>query len=1137
MSNFDGRITYKIDADTSSIDKSLDHVEDSAQKAGTGVEGAFKKIATSAAVAAAAKAVYAFGKACVDVASDLAEVQNVVDVTFGESASVIESWAKTAGTQFGLTELQAKQFTSTLGAMMKSSGLAGDEIVSMSTDLAGLAADMASFYNLDFETAFNKIRSGISGETEPLKQLGINMSVANLEAYAMTKGITKAFDKMSQGEQTLLRYQYLMSATADAQGDFARTSDGLANATRQLETNMETLKANIGKLLMPAIQEAINLVVSLTNTLVGNDTTKKRTVLDDIADIDLQTEKKIKNINDTKEQALILVGILDDLSGKNAGQALSDMADGADKLKEATVRTWEKLQTPVDNISKISDNPAIGTLAAQIKELKDKDPEAWKAMRDALSGIQSEKTATGVIAQLAGDADSLNGTTVAEWATLKLSSAELANLTDGGTLGKLATDANDLDSGSVVDWSNLQITSAELAKLSTRGGLAEMAQNAKGLKDDDVAPWTDLEQDVSGLVSAGGTDISAQIEKVRDAWTNGIDEDGLKQLERLSEAAKSLREKGTGNTEQQPFAGLTGESADEMTRMQRIADALGLSIGGAVSAQDLWIETCRQLVKTIPGLSSIINTETGEIEGGTTAVYDYITAWEKAQKAQVYWDAHRRKGEAINKEYESVVQDEITYERLKRERNRASREFEDLGGLTAYEEGRRQLLERHQYDNDGGLGYSLDAQDFENSPLAQSYKKLQSLTKEVDEAEKNLAGRSAARKQAIEEWEEEADIITEMVGAESAYADATDDAANSTVAMTEKIASAKEALQDLADYMENAREATIRTLDGVARGFEEIVTPAQQAQREMQNAEDLFKAGKITQEQKESTIVGETGKKKTVQGMARGLESQLNYFQEYNRLVEEARANGASEELLAALSDGSQESFDYLTALAEGTSEEVQALSEQYAEVNKNKESLADTLTANKLAVDTHYQELVQTAENAVKALDMAGGAKQASATTVQGIIDGLASKYPALVSQVDAIVAQMARLSSFGWFSFDLPTVTGNGGGYTDGGGRSIQPFAIGLDYVPFNGFLASLHEGEAILTAEENRAWQMFKNGGASSANSIDYGRLSGAIWDNAPRMGGGNVYLDGQSVGRVISAQQADSLRQLQRSGWQA
>lgn len=116
----------------------------------------------------AGKAVLDFAKEAISAASDLEEVQNVVDVTFGDAAGQIQSWANKAGKQFGLTETQAKKFTSTLGAMAKSSGIASNDIVKMSTDLAGLAADMASFYNLDFETAFEKIKSGITGETEPL---------------------------------------------------------------------------------------------------------------------------------------------------------------------------------------------------------------------------------------------------------------------------------------------------------------------------------------------------------------------------------------------------------------------------------------------------------------------------------------------------------------------------------------------------------------------------------------------------------------------------------------------------------------------------------------------------------------------------------------------------------------------------------------------------------------------------------------------------------------------------------------------------------------------------------------------------------------------------------------------------------
>lgn len=191
----------------------------------------------------------------VELASDLIESQNVVDTTFGESAEVVNKWAKNAATSYGISELAAKQYNGALGAMLKSMGLSQDAVVDMSTAMVGLAGDMASFYNLDVETAFEKIRSGISGETEPLKQLGINMSVANLQAYALSQGITKAYNSMSQVEQATLRYNYLMSVTADAQGDFADTSDSLANQQRILALQIENAKGAIGQALYPVITQ------------------------------------------------------------------------------------------------------------------------------------------------------------------------------------------------------------------------------------------------------------------------------------------------------------------------------------------------------------------------------------------------------------------------------------------------------------------------------------------------------------------------------------------------------------------------------------------------------------------------------------------------------------------------------------------------------------------------------------------------------------------------------------------------------------------------------------------------------------------------------------------------------------------
>lgn len=196
-----------------------------------------------------------FAKSGIELASDLSEVQNVVDKTFGEQSDEINRWAETAKTSFGMSALAAKEYTGTLGAMLKSQGIASDSVVKLSTDLVGLAGDMASFYNLDVSTAFEKIRSGISGETEPLKQLGINMSVANMEAYALAQGIETAWNKMSQQEQTMLRYNYLLEQTADAQGDFAETADSYANQQRIMKLTLEELSAELGEKLLPTVLE------------------------------------------------------------------------------------------------------------------------------------------------------------------------------------------------------------------------------------------------------------------------------------------------------------------------------------------------------------------------------------------------------------------------------------------------------------------------------------------------------------------------------------------------------------------------------------------------------------------------------------------------------------------------------------------------------------------------------------------------------------------------------------------------------------------------------------------------------------------------------------------------------------------
>lgn len=208
-----------------------------------------------------------FVKKGVQNASDITEFMNVVDVVYGDSASEIEAFAIKAATSYGMTRQAALQYAGTMGAMLQSMGVTGEETLKMSTALAGLAGDMASFYNISQDEAWQKIRSGISGEIEPLKQLGINLSVANLEEFALSQGIKKTYEEMTQAEKATLRYNYLMNAAANAVGDFERTSGNFVNQQRIAKLQIENMATALGEQLLPSV----NGVLTAFNQMLSGE--------------------------------------------------------------------------------------------------------------------------------------------------------------------------------------------------------------------------------------------------------------------------------------------------------------------------------------------------------------------------------------------------------------------------------------------------------------------------------------------------------------------------------------------------------------------------------------------------------------------------------------------------------------------------------------------------------------------------------------------------------------------------------------------------------------------------------------------------------------------------------------------------
>lgn len=862
----DGRVVFEVVCDDKDINKTIKGITQNIEKESkkwdssvddstSSMENSFSKflkgVAKGFVAAGIGKMLIDLGKDAIAAASDLEEVQNVVDVTFGDSAGRIEAWAKSAGKQYGLTETAAKRYTSTIGAMLKSQGMADDEIVQTSTDLAGLAADMASFYNLDFDEAFQKIRSGISGETEPLKQLGINMSVVNLEAFAMEKGITKAFSTMSQGEQTALRYQYIMQATADAQGDFARTADGFANASRRVETAMDTIKTKGGGLLMEVVAPLVSGLADFLNMVTDEGMT---TALDDMASIDERTGAKVSNIQKTAEDA--------------------------------------------------------GYLTEELEKLADK-------------------------------------------------------------------------------------------------------------------------------------------------------------------------------------ANLTGDE------------------------QAYWLETCKRLVQTIPGLNAIINTETGEVKGGTEAVREYVKAWEEGQTKLAMMGAIQQKQSVLDQRFADLPG-------LQLDMAVAEKRVRD------YKKNLDAIKEKYGLQTDGWdiIGaVSSEAEQEWNSAVNQYFK----LINAADKATKAYNEQASAYEEASAALEEYKAVVEEMPGDTKAAAEATKEWTTEQEALGQAAVEAtQKALTALADYVQGVHDATEQTVNGIVKGFEVIERPTSDMEEKrsklIEQQNELNRSTKEGEQkyqelQKQIDALNESMSQYSPKGMEDGLQSQLAFMDKYIKNLEEAQRLGLSDELLASLSDGSVESAEYLAQLV-ANPEQASAVDALYQQVQEKKGEFTDVLTEHKLAIDDTYDAMVQKAEEASNAMaavdDSVGG-------DIEDIAKAISAHVPDVKLAVDDVIAQLDRLNGYGIsigpISVGSPLP------------RNVPEHETGLDYVPFDGYLARLHEGESVLTAEENRIWQRFRNGQPSG---MDYDTLGATMRDNVKA--GGNVYLDGRVVGSVISDAQGKSYRALQRSGWQ-
>lgn len=257
----DGSVIIDTRMDTTGVQNGVSAIKQSFN----GLGSAVKKIGLLIGGAFAVGKLVQFGKECVELGSDLAEVQNVVDVTFTTMSDKVNEFAKNAMTSAGLSETMAKRYVGTFGAMSKSFGFSESQAYDMSTALTQLTGDVASFYNISQDLAYIKLKSVFTGETETLKDLGVVMTQSALDQYALANGYGKTTSAMTEQEKVALRFAFVQEQLSAASGDFIRTSDSWANQVRVMQLQLQSLKATVG-------QGMINIftpVLKVINILLG----------------------------------------------------------------------------------------------------------------------------------------------------------------------------------------------------------------------------------------------------------------------------------------------------------------------------------------------------------------------------------------------------------------------------------------------------------------------------------------------------------------------------------------------------------------------------------------------------------------------------------------------------------------------------------------------------------------------------------------------------------------------------------------------------------------------------------------------------------------------------------------------------
>lgn len=456
LSNRSGGAISGLNTSISSLSGSFLGFKTSTGKALIGLKSFTRQILSSMGIYLGLYGAIRGIKNAIDISSTLTEVQNVVDVTFGDMSKKVNEFAQDSIRQFGMSELTLKQTASRFQAMGTAMGIdsslikkaneflnkqtdgyigLSDSMADVSLNLTKLTADMASLYNIDQDVVSQDLAAIFTGQTRPLRDYGLDLTQATLKEWAMKQGLDSDIASMSQAEKTMLRYQYVLANTQTAQGDFARTADSWANQIRILKQSFEQLGSVIGGALINAFKPfvkalnsvllvVISFVTKVTNALgaifgwkyedsgagLADNFSDAAESADDVADSTGQAAKNIDKMNKGVRQfdELKLITTNDGSgkkgSGGSGGGGASGGASGGKLVKTDTI--FKNYESDIKNLKQlgkyISDALSKAMESINWDKIYSKARNFGKGLADFLNGLINPRLFGNVGKTIAG---------------------------------------------------------------------------------------------------------------------------------------------------------------------------------------------------------------------------------------------------------------------------------------------------------------------------------------------------------------------------------------------------------------------------------------------------------------------------------------------------------------------------------------------------------------------------------------------------------------------------------------------------------------------------------------------------------------------------------------------------------------